>query len=248
LAEEVVISGRKCAGTKARVYDLLRQTAERSERHRIGSLIGPAGWVPNYYIRRAWSGGNAGDRRLRDLREKFGVRIERMPFSEDSSVVLYRWAGDPEPDRVSDQVAETCLLARNGQMNRFRPESNRAAAVEAPEAANRLQFWTSVGFPGDDAPGREKLHAFFGPLFIPGRLFNGAVRGSDAATALHDYDLELRARWPKIRDWIADGGQHVLWLDSAYAESFNPLPFLVEILGKCGAEYLGDWHAREGAA
>ena len=66
LPEVAFIAGRKIAGTRARVYWLLRTTAEQRICHRIGQRIGPAGWVPGYYFQRPWSGGGAGDRRRRD--------------------------------------------------------------------------------------------------------------------------------------------------------------------------------------
>lgn len=239
LPEQVVVGGRKIAGTRARVYGLLRTTAEEGICHRIGELVGPAGWVPNYYFRKAWSGGNAGDRRLRDLREKFGVEIESMRFAGDSSTVLFRWVSDPEsaplasrsPEASTSDRTETRPLAQGGQMGGI-----------------RLRFWVSVGFPGDRAPGRLQViggsHAH--PLDLPERVFAHVVSGDIlSASALAGYSSTLKARWSELRAWLAAGGEHVLWIPAEMAETLNPLPLLVEILGKSGAEYLGEWNEQQ---
>ncbi|MEO7795197.1 MAG: hypothetical protein ABIV06_10525 [Thermoanaerobaculia bacterium] len=247
LEEQVVLaSGLKLAGTRARVYSLLRQTAERGERHRIGQFVGPAGWVPNYYIRRAWSGGSAGDRRLRDLRER-GIQIETTRFAEDSAVVLYRWVADPEGNRFPNSSGECRPLARGGLMGRSRTETQGIDAPAADRPANRLRFWTSVGHPGSDLPNRVNVVAHGAtahPLALSPALLAEVIGGLPVSSALAAHDQLLRRRYPDLRAWLAEGGEHVLWLEAAVAETINPLPMLVEILGKCGAEYLGDWQQR----
>lgn len=235
LPEHVVISGRKVAGTRARVYGLLRKTAEEGISHRIGELIGPAGWVPNYYLRRAWSGGSAGDRRMRDLREKFGVEIESTRFSGDSSVVLFRWVSDPRNVPGGHLASE---------VSSGRPRENCPRALGDFSGNLPIRFHTSVGFPGDRASQRllvisQEMH----PLALSPRRFAHVVNGDlTAASALAGYSATLKARWPQLREWLAAGGDWVLWIPAEMAETLNPLPLLVEILTKCGAQYQGEWH------
>lgn len=257
LAEEAILpSGRKLAGTRARVYWLLRITADEGIRHRVGEELGPAGWVPGYYFQRAWSGGGSGDRRRRDLSEKFGVGIESMRFvasrtkddGTESATWLYRWVSDPEPTDSPEASRKTLPLARGGQMGGFSPETDTSDSPGAPKAPARLRFWTSVGFPGNDAPGRVELLGGFGehPLTLAPNLFGLLVSGQvTTADALAIYDGTLRSRYPRIKAWIERRGEHVLWLSPEVAATINPLPMLVEILGKCGAEYMGDWATRQ---
>lgn len=249
LADEAILpSGRKLAGTRARVYWLLRTTAEEGISHLVGKVRGPAGWVPGYYFQRPWSGGGSGDRRRRDLSEKFGVRIESMRLGGESATVLYRWAGDPpssDASRFPDASRKTLPLAPVGRMGGITAESGTPGSPAAAAAPARLRFWTSVGYPGDGAPGRVRLTGGFDehPLAM-GPLLVGHVIGGRLSTigALEAYDASLKARWPKLRAWLERRGEHVLWLPPEVAETINPLPLLVEILGKCGAEYLGEWH------
>ena len=228
--EAILSSGRKLAGTRARVYWLLRITAEEGIQHRVGEEVGPAGWVPGYYFQRAWSGGGSGDRRRRDLSEKFGIRIESMRFGGDSATVLYRWAGDPA---ASDA-------------GRF-PEASRKTLPLAPDGQRgglRLRFWVSVGFPGDRAPGRLQIVGGEShPLVLNSRFLGNVVSGDlTPAAALASYSALLKARWSQLREWLAAGGDHVLWIPAEIAETLNPLPLLIEILGKCGARYQGEWN------
>ena len=260
LAEVAFVGGRKIAGTRARVYWLLRTTAEERICHRIGQRIGPAGWVPGYYFQRPWSGGGAGDRRRRDLSEKFGVTIETARFDGDSSIVLYRWVSDPasaplasrSPEASSSNPTETRPLARGGQMGGFSPETGTSGSPARPASSQRLRFWTSVGFPGADAPGRQQIFKAGGhPLALSPAVVDHVVHGDlTVASALEAYSATLKGRWPQLRAWLAAGGEHVFWVAPEVAETINPLPLLTEILTKCGAEFMGDWHQdrRQGVA
>lgn len=252
LPEVAFIAGRKIAGTRARVYWLLRTTAEQRICHRIGQRIGPAGWVPGYYFQRPWSGGGAGDRRRRDLSEKFGVTIETSRFDGDSSIVLYRWVSDPaaapvesrSPEASSSERSETRPLARGGQMGGFSPETGTSGSPALPAAPARLRFWTSVGFPGSAAHGRLQIFEHGGhPLALSPEVVGHVVRGDlTVAAALEAYSATLKGRWHQLRTWLAAGGEHVLWVAPEVAETINPLPLLAEILTKCGAEFMGDWN------
>ena len=87
LEDEVELpSGRRVTGTTARVYCLLELTRRHQHRWHVGRHHAPPGWVPTWVLREPWSGGAAGDRRLRDLR-KAGVAIDDRAFD----------AGDGEP-------------------------------------------------------------------------------------------------------------------------------------------------------
>jgi hypothetical protein len=86
LPEVATIAGRKVTGTKARVYWLLRLTAEQGFVHAIGQRQGPPGWVPLFLLREPWSGGQQGDRRVRSLRED-GVRVD-VRFFEGSKCLI----------------------------------------------------------------------------------------------------------------------------------------------------------------
>jgi len=79
--EATTPDGRHLTGTVARVYNLLAETARRRHGWAIGRHKAPAGWVPTWVLREPWSGGSAGDRRLRDLRDKHGVDVEGMSFT-----------------------------------------------------------------------------------------------------------------------------------------------------------------------
>jgi hypothetical protein len=104
LDEELTLpDGKRVRGTLARVYSLLVHTARRQHRHRVGLAFGPPGWVPAYLFRAAWAGGEAGDRRRRDLRELHGIEIEMQRFErdgEETATTLYRLAPE-QPGRAS---------------------------------------------------------------------------------------------------------------------------------------------------
>lgn len=90
--------GRRFSGHRARVYWLLRVTADRGYRHPVGRRLAPAGWVPVFLFREPWSGGQSGGRRVRELRE-YGVEVQieefDPPAGEGSSTTLYRLLVDP---------------------------------------------------------------------------------------------------------------------------------------------------------
>lgn len=96
LADEMLLpGGKRIRGTLARVCSLLVETERRQYRHRVGLATGPPGWVPAYLFRAAWCGGEAGDRRRRDLREQHGIEIDLERFErhgEETATTLYRLA------------------------------------------------------------------------------------------------------------------------------------------------------------
>lgn len=251
LPEAATIAGKTIEGSKARVYWLLRLSAERGVRHRVGALEAPAGWVPNYYLRKGWSGGNAGDRRLRDLRA-LGVELESQDFRPDRSdpsyTVLWRWKCDPVAVAGGDVPALSRPQAQGGKRGGFGFETKGAVASRAPEGsegrtARRLRFWTAVGFPGQDAPGRVDLapHARH-LLALPGPSFADVVVGKlPADRALQHLREKLRSRFRELRQWLDAGGEHTLWISIEHQAAVDPLPTLVDVLTRCGAEYLGDW-------
>lgn len=251
LAEEVTLPGGVVLrGTRARIYALLRVTAERGVRHRIGSLEGPPGWVPNYYLRRAWSGGNAGDRRLRELREKYGVEIEQSTFEArkrgcggcSSRTVLWRWVGDGAP--------ENRPFARDSQTGGFRSRMKGAARPDGSEPSGgpraRLRFWTAVGNPVG-APGAVQLAPHLRHLLaLPGWVFSAVVGGRmTKERALEEYVLYLRAAWTngRLPELLGAGGESTFWVSPEHAATIDTFPTLVDALTRCGAEYLGTWRS-----
>jgi hypothetical protein len=204
-------NGEQLGGARARLYWLLRWTAERGFSFAIGRHPGPKGWVPAHVCKEPWSGGGAGDRRLRDLRER-GVKIESQrfvtPAGERTSTWLWRWTGDPEP----------------GQ-----------ARAETPPA--RLVFQTSIGCPAY-APGWVKWEVSPGSghvLAPSAQLQTLVIRGQlSAAEATKIYLETLRTKYldGKFRG-VLSTPQAVLWIRPEVA--LDPLPTLSEILQKCGA-------------
>jgi hypothetical protein len=253
LPDELVLpNGRHLSGAKARIYHLLKRTATEGQRHRIGAEIGPAGWVPNYYLTKAWSGGHAGDRRLRDLRV-LGVGIEQGVFESDrrgaTKTFLYRWTGDPGEKHVSHPGRDSRPRATGGFSGRFLTESRSSVPVTRREAPGGLQFWTCVGFPGEDAPGRVDLapHARH-PLALEGWLFCRVAEGvAPAPWALERYRSLLRQRAEAVKRFVAGGGEHVLWVSMEHAETLDSLAVVAQAIVEAGGTFLGSWQRRESA-
>ncbi len=209
-------NGEQLGGARARLYWLLRWTAERGFSFAIGRHPGPKGWVPAHVCKEPWSGGGAGDRRLRDLRER-GVKIESQrfvtPAGERTSTWLWRWTGDPEP----------------GQ-----------ARAETPPA--RLVFQTSIGCPAY-APGWVKWevspgsgHVLAPPSSLQAALITGHVTHDQAVAQYLDL---MRRRYVRGElDGVLATRQAVLWVRPEVA--FDPLPTLRSVLVKCGAELSQD--------
>lgn len=271
LDDEVELpNGKRLKGAFARVYSLLKGSAEQKMEHRIGSQVGPAGWVPNYYLRKAWSGGNAGDRRVRQLRTEFGVRIESTRFGDEnphgaakerSHTWLFRWVSDPEPGTVHRTPESSNRNPSNGTTLVNERVSESSAPVRFTPLApigrihpvhGRLLFFTCVGNPGSGAPGPVNLAPHFRHCLAPSsRLVADLVRGiAERAKAAEIYREELAAQWSRgeLRFWLEEnlGKVLTLWTSPECAAAFDPLPTLSAILVKCGAEHLGDWQANSG--
>jgi len=209
-------NGEQLGGARARLYWLLRWTAERGFSFAIGRHPGPKGWVPAHVCKEPWSGGGAGDRRLRDLRER-GVKIESQrfvtPAGERTSTWLWRWTGDPEP----------------GQ-----------ARAETPPA--RLVFQTSIGCPAY-APGWVKWevspgsgHVLAPPSSLQAALITGHVTHDQAVAQYLDI---LRRRYSAGElDGVLSTRCAVLWVRPEVA--LDPLPTLRSVLVRCGAELNSD--------
>lgn len=258
LEDSVVLpNGKRVRGAMAKVYSLLRQTAERQVRHRIGRQVGPPGWVPGYYLCRGWSGGKCGDRRERDLRLKHGLEIEKRPFREGnvqtSGVVLYRLVLGGVAQAAASQRDETRAVAPGSFSRGLRPVPKGNGREEAPEApAPVLRFSTSAGFPGaslvDSGPRRVEVTPGLGGL-APSRDLLAAVAtgGLDRSTAQQRYRQELRDRYldrsnavtGELAELIQRGGEIVLWAKPEAVLALDPFPVLVDVLQRLGGVFLG---------
>ena len=266
IAEEVTLStGERLGGGRARVYGLLRGSVERRFAHHVGRHLAPVGWVPNFLLREPWSGGNAGDRRLRDLRER-GVQLESAVFTapngERSNTTLWRWVGDGSALHPGTTPANPPQSALGGLMRGFggqeassgrAPQSSRSQGRSA-RGVPAADFWTSVGFPGSEAPDRLEVTPGARSALAPWatlltQIVHGVYTAETAAEAYRD----------RLRSLFASGGlrrelerfeEPTFWVEAVAAETFNPLPVLTEALVACGGRHLGDWQTRnrEGVA
>lgn len=249
LPKEVVLpSGERLTGARARVYGLLRRTAKEGIEHRIGMHLGPAGWVPSFYFRKPWAGGNAGDRRLRDLRVRGVVlQSDRWPGPDGlSNTWLWRWVADPAaPPASAPGAPQTADLPGTGTRTQASDRSPEGSQRRAPDGP--MEFYTAWGFPGGHAPGRiEVTPGARGPLAPPARIGSAAVRGLRQELCAERYLEELRLQWQRGElHGALRPGKHTLWV--APETPFDPLPTLVEVLTKLGATYLGDWSSRSRA-
>ncbi|MEM1202963.1 MAG: hypothetical protein AAGN66_07015 [Acidobacteriota bacterium] len=80
-------------GHRARVLHFLVEASKRQWRFDVGKAKAPAGKVPGYLLREPYTGGDAGKRRLRELRAKYQVPVEHETF-EAGDTVLY-WIPRP---------------------------------------------------------------------------------------------------------------------------------------------------------
>ncbi|HQN09856.1 MAG TPA: hypothetical protein PK569_20005 [Thermoanaerobaculia bacterium] len=221
----VLANGTQLGGARARLYWLLRWTAERGATHAIGRHTGPVGWVPSHICKEPWSGGGAGDRRLRDLRER-GVRLESQvyvaPDGERTSTWLWRWAGDPPAGDA--ERAPTASRAR-GAAHR-----------------GRLVFRTQSGCPierdgwvkWEVSPGSG--HVLAPPSSLQAALITGHVTHDQAVAQYLDI---LRRRYSAGElDGVLSTRCAVLWVRPEVA--LDPLPTLRSVLVRCGAELNSD--------
>lgn len=218
-------NGEQLGGARARLYWLLRWTAERGFSFAIGRHPGPKGWVPAHVCKEPWSGGGAGDRRLRDLRER-GVKIESQrfvtPAGERTSTWLWRWTGDP-PAGDADR-APTASHAR-GAAHRgrlvFRTQSG------CPVARDGWVKW-------EVSPGSG--HVLAPPSSLQAALITGHVTHDQAVAQYLDI---LRRRYSAGElDGVLSTRCAVLWVRPEVA--LDPLPTLRSVLVRCGAELNSD--------
>jgi hypothetical protein len=208
--EATTPDGRHLTGTVARVYNLLAETARRRHKWAVGRHQAPAGWVPTWVLREPWAGGSAGDRRLRDLRDKHGIAVEGMSCTAgDRTTSSWIWrlsspaAGDATPRKISEASpsAQVCgplaglSLSLLSVPVRERPDGSLDVS---PGGDSPLAPSLAVA---DDATYRRELLA----AFHAGRLVP-ALLASESA---------------------------VLWTDSA--AGYDPRPLLRLALAKLGA-------------
>jgi hypothetical protein len=213
LADEVRLpGGRSISGTAARVYQLLEMTRRHRHRWHVGRHLAPAGWVPTWVLREPWAGGSAGDRRLRDLREKHGLVIDGEPFQ----------APDDEPASQS-----WLFLLRDGTHAPESSEPSRQAACPAlPLAGITVTFrrGSPVERAGtiDVSPGASSRLA--PDIGADDDVFRAALR------ALHRAD-QLAGTLSGRRQWV-------LWCDPA--APYDPFPVLTQVITALGGSVVGD--------
>ncbi len=204
--EATTPEGRHLTGTVARVYNLLAETARRRHAWAIGRHKAPAGWVPTWVLREPWSGGSAGDRRLRDLRDKHGVEVEGMSFTAgERSTSSWIW-------RLAESKAHS------------NPEATHSAHVSSAPLAGLSVSLLSVPLP-DRPSGSIDVSPGGDPPLAP------SLAVADDET----YRCELRATYHAGRLVPALEGAEaaILWTDPA--AGFDPRPVLRLALAKLGA-------------
>lgn len=258
--EATLPSGERLGGGRARVYWLLRLSVEQRVSHAVGRHQAGIGWVPNFLLREPWSGGNAGDRRLRDLRER-GVRLEQAAFAapngERSNTILWRWIGDGAAAAPTTTAANPQHSALGGLMRGFSDDTAGSPRTPLASGAGRARqrgvpatdFWTSVGFPGEDAPDRvEVTPGAKSPLAPWATLLTQVVHGvytqEQAAEAYRDRLRTLFATG-RLRGELERLDEATFWVDAVAAETFNPLVVLTDALVASGCRHLGDWQRRD---
>lgn len=212
--EALLPNGTMVAGTKARVFHLLRLASERSHQFRIGRHLAPPGWVPTWVLREPWAGGSAGDRRLRDLREAgLGVESERHVGDEGES---------------------------GSWMWRLARENQRKNPVVAPAQVSfaRLTFRSVVGTPTRADSSHIDVTPGSGSTFAPSRdVARRALAGEDAESL---YRQELLERWRAgdLESALGPLPQTPVTFFCREGAAFNPLRVLSLSLTKLGARSL----------
>lgn len=209
--EAVLPSGTMVAGSKARVFHLLRLASERSHQFRIGRHLAPPGWVPTWVLREPWAGGSAGDRRLRDIREA-GVEVE----SE-------RHVGDEGES--------------GSWMWRLSRENQRKSPLVAPAQVSfaRLTFRSLTGTPERPDASHVDVTPGSGSAFAPSReVARRALTGEDAESL---YRQELLERWRAgdLESALERLPHTSVTFFCREGSVFNPLPVLGLSLTKLGA-------------
>jgi hypothetical protein len=238
-------SGERFEGGRARVYWLLRLTANRSFEHSVGLKRGPAGWVPDFLLLEPWAGGSEGKRRLRELRD-YGFDYQHERFQAEGSdgaanTMLYRLTRDP---LAGGETRPSAPPAPAVTFRRLPPPGAEAVAVrdwvEAHEPpSTRLRFWT---YRGEARSGPNPI------CLSPGRSEHRHFLTPDLMTASSaDYLAQLRYAFehrPEFHALLGAPHETTFWVHSS--TSFDPLPDLVHALEHCGAVHLGEWIDRAG--
>ena len=240
--------GRRWGGNRARVYWLLRLTAERRHAHAMDTTaptVGPAGWVPIHTLRAPWAGGAQGDRRVRDLHE-LGVAYEVRRWSDlggpqDSAATLYRL--------TSDALAPLNGGTGTSPPSHFHQPSAPRGERRHPAAPRnelaRLRFWVSPGAqPAGAAASLRADHTGGHPLAPPADLVRDLAAGElDAKAADECYRQHLLEVYHRTRFASVSGLLHlVVWTSAEpLPGGWSPLPMLVRALTALGAQHQGTW-------
>jgi hypothetical protein len=215
IADEAVLpSGVSVAGTKARVFHLLRLSSERGHQFRIGRHLAPPGWVPTWVLREPWAGGSAGDRRLRDLREAgLAIDSERHVGDEGESG-SWMWRLSRENQRKNPVVAT------------------------AQVSFSRLAFSCSLGSPERPDTSHIDVTPGSGTPFAPSwEVARRALAGEDGGCL---YRQELLERWRAgdLDSAVNSLPRTPVTFFCREGAAFNPLPVLGLSLTKLGARSL----------
>lgn len=257
LPDEAVIGGKTVTGARARVYHLLRITRERRLAWPVGLHTGPAGWVPTYVLREPWAGGQAGDRRLRELRRRYGCQIAQERFEDPDTGQItetWLWRLDAEPSATPAPRRES--PAPSAPAHPPTPEAATVGAATPPPASPtpappahplplcRLRVWLVHGHPGDlgkdvQASATWEVTPGASCWLAPSEdlvraLHEAAHAARVLKTAQERYREELLHHYRNGRLVRELGGHRAMILWSA-EDLYDPLPMLAHALERLGA-------------
>jgi hypothetical protein len=224
LAEEMEVGGRTVKGAKARLLDLLQRTRDEQRSYAIGRHQGPAGWVPRHLLVEPWSGGMEGARRLRELREEYGVAYGCEPFE------------------VAGEASATWIYRLSGSVAGMSPSPKPAQAQPpAPaHAAVRLDLRYAIYPQEQGLPAQLVVELLRGGHFLAverAALLAAEMDGPEAADRLYLEQLRAAYSEGRFRALELVRTLALVWPpEAAIAERWSPVPVICAALDKLGAQ------------